>query len=75
MHAEIDALLTNHTWDLVPPSSAYNVLGSKWILKSKRKVDGTLKQHNAKLVAQGFHQQPKLDYTKTFSHVVQHVIA
>lgn len=36
MAAEIDALLLNQTWDLVPSSPSYNLLGSKWILKTKR---------------------------------------
>ncbi|KAF5467794.1 hypothetical protein F2P56_012010 [Juglans regia] len=71
MAAEIDALLHNHTWDLVPSSPSYNLLGSKWVLKTKRKADGTLERRKARLVAQGYHQQPGLDYSETFSPVVK----
>ncbi|XP_042948877.1 uncharacterized mitochondrial protein AtMg00820-like [Carya illinoinensis] len=42
MATEIDALLSNKTWDLVPFSPSYNLLGSKWVLKTKRKSDGSL---------------------------------
>ncbi|KAF5465899.1 hypothetical protein F2P56_015863 [Juglans regia] len=73
MHSEITALLHYQTWDLVPPSPSYNLLGSKWILKSKRRADGSLERRKARLVAQGFHQQHGLDYTETFSLVVKPV--
>lgn len=73
MHSEITALLHNQTWDLVPSSPSYNLLGSKWVLKSKCRADGSLERRKARLVAQGFHQQPGLDYTKTFSPVVKPV--
>ncbi|KAF5475573.1 hypothetical protein F2P56_007367 [Juglans regia] len=71
MQTEFHALLHNHTWDLVPPSASYNVLGPKWILKTKRNADGTLERRKARLVAKGFHQQPGVDYAETFSPVVK----
>lgn len=51
MLSEIDALLFNQTWDLVPPSPTYNLLGSKWVLKTQRQVDGTFERHKTRLVA------------------------
>lgn len=53
MNIEFQAPLQNHTWDLVLPSSQFNVLGSKWILKTKRRADGSLKCYKARLVANG----------------------
>ncbi|KAF5442297.1 hypothetical protein F2P56_034969 [Juglans regia] len=41
---EFDALLHNQTWDLVPTSLTYNLLGSKWVLKSKCRADGSLER-------------------------------
>ncbi|XP_041001357.1 uncharacterized mitochondrial protein AtMg00820-like [Juglans microcarpa x Juglans regia] len=73
MVVEFQALLQNQTWVLVPSSSDFNVLGSEWVLKTKRKSDGTLERRKARLVAKGFHQQPELDYTKTFNPVVKPV--
>lgn len=57
MATELDALLFTRTWDLVPPSFHYNILGSKWVLKAKHRVDGIIEHQKVRLVAQGFHQQ------------------
>lgn len=73
MSLEFDVLLRNHTWVLVPPSPSYNLLGLQWVLKTKWRVDGSLERRKAWLVAQGFHQQPSLDYFETFSLVVKSV--
>jgi hypothetical protein len=58
MNLEFDALLKNHTWKLVPPHSSQNLIGCKWVFRTKRKVDGSVERHKARLVAKGFHQQP-----------------
>lgn len=55
MSKEFRALLLNQTWDLVPSTPDLNILGSKWVLKTKRHVDGTLERRKAWLVAKGFH--------------------
>lgn len=73
MATEFDALLHNQTWDLVPSTLTYNILGSKWILKSKRRADGSLERCKAHLVAQGFHQKSSLDYHETYNPVVKPV--
>ncbi|XP_041011408.1 uncharacterized mitochondrial protein AtMg00820-like [Juglans microcarpa x Juglans regia] len=73
MVLEFQALLQNKKWDLVPASPSYNVLGAKWVLKSKCRVDGSLECRKARLVAKGFHQQPSLDYKEIFSPVVKPV--
>lgn len=50
-----------------------NFHGSKWILKNKHQVNGTLERHKARLMAQGFYQQHRLDYTDTFCPMVKPV--
>ncbi|KAJ9553498.1 hypothetical protein OSB04_017543, partial [Centaurea solstitialis] len=55
MNSEMSALLSNHTWDLVLPPP----------------IQGHLARYKARLVAQGFSQQPGLDYDETFSPVVK----
>jgi hypothetical protein len=42
MLEEYDALLQNHTWDLVPRPRQANVVTGKWIFKHKFSADGTL---------------------------------
>ncbi|CAL9003000.1 unnamed protein product [Prunus brigantina] len=72
MADEFNALLRAGTWILVPHTPAMNVLPNKWIFRVKRNSDGTIQRYKARLVANGFHQQPGLDYGETFSPVVNH---
>lgn len=61
MVTEFQALIQNKTWILVACSSTMNILGSKWVLKTKHRVDGTLEHCKARLMAKAYHQQPGLD--------------
>ncbi|KAM2612954.1 hypothetical protein TB2_032855 [Malus domestica] len=72
MVQEFNALQRCGTWSLVPHQSDMNVLPNKWVFKIKRKADGTVERHKARLVANGFHQKAGVDYTETFSPVVKH---
>ncbi|RVW78235.1 Retrovirus-related Pol polyprotein from transposon TNT 1-94 [Vitis vinifera] len=52
MQEEIKALIQNRTWDLVPRPPTANIVGSKWVFKTKLKEDGTIDRYKARLVAQ-----------------------
>jgi hypothetical protein len=71
MDLEYNALLHNKTWHLVPPQKGRNIIGCKWVWKIKRKADGSLDKHNARLVAKGYKQRYGADYEDTFSPVVK----
>ncbi|KAB1212300.1 Retrovirus-related Pol polyprotein from transposon TNT 1-94 [Morella rubra] len=71
MEAEFQALLQTRTWTLVPSHSAQNVLGCKWIFRTKFHADGSVEQRKVLFVTKGFHQQQGLDYQETFSPVVK----
>ncbi|KAL9416924.1 hypothetical protein AB3S75_039999 [Citrus x aurantiifolia] len=71
MITEYRALISNNTWDLVPPSPNQNLVGSKWVFRVKRKPDGSIDQFKARLVAKGFHQCPGIDFHETFSPVIK----
>ncbi|KAJ9548564.1 hypothetical protein OSB04_021107 [Centaurea solstitialis] len=62
MQEEYDALLRNQTWSLVPPESVPNLVGSKWVFRTKFKPNGTIDR---------FHQRSGLDYIETFSPVIK----
>jgi hypothetical protein len=73
MEAEFDALQKNQTWRLVPHPPGTNIVGSKWIFKTKFCLDGSVDKYKARLVARGFTQQYGIDYHDTFSPVVKPV--
>ncbi|KAK0592604.1 hypothetical protein LWI29_022178 [Acer saccharum] len=71
MKEEFATLQSNQTWSLVPFRSDMNVVGCKWVFRTKFRQDGSLLKYKARLVAKGFHQTPGLDFLDTFSPVVK----
>ncbi|KAD2394260.1 hypothetical protein E3N88_41237 [Mikania micrantha] len=69
MQREMDALHKNKTWTLVPRPLDHNVVGCKWLYRTKFNADGSIERHKARLVAQGFSQIPGMDFSHTFSPV------
>lgn len=74
MESEINALLQNNTWKLVPRLPNINIMGNKWLFRIKRKTNGDIDRYKACLVAKGFSQQHGIDYNETFSPVVKATI-
>ncbi|CAL1362273.1 unnamed protein product [Linum trigynum] len=68
---EFDALVRNHTWDLVPTPPDCNVLSNRWVFAEKTNPDGSLGREKARLVARGFEQIPGHDFGDTFSPVLK----
>ena len=71
MENEIASLNTNDVWDLVELPKGRKVVGSKWVFKVKRDLDGNINRYKARLVARGFTQKYGEDYDQTFSPVVR----
>lgn len=71
MLEEFLALLRNKTWILTRLPPGKNLIGNTWVFKLKKHADGSVARHKARLVAQGFSQEPGFDFTETFSPVVK----
>ncbi|KAG6415796.1 hypothetical protein SASPL_123214 [Salvia splendens] len=71
MQEEIDSLHAYGTWDLVPHPLNMNIVGSKWVFRTKYCADGSIERYKARLVAQGFTQILGSDFHHTFSLVVK----
>lgn len=71
MNEEIISIEKNKTWELIDLPKGKNVIGVKWIYKTKFKEDGSIHKHKARLVAKGYSQQPGVDFTETFAPVAR----
>jgi hypothetical protein len=71
MADEFSALRKTGTWILVPRPPGVNIVGNKWIFKTKHRLDGSIDKHKARLVTRGFTQKHGIDYGDTFSPVVK----
>jgi hypothetical protein len=49
MDDEYSTLMRNKTWRLVPSKKDMNIIDCKWVYKIKRKVDGSIYKHKARL--------------------------
>jgi hypothetical protein len=59
MVEEIDSIEINNTWNLVDLPGGKKRIVVKWVCKTKLNADGEIEKYKARLVAQGFSQQPR----------------
>lgn len=67
MFSELQALIDNNTWTLVPLPPGKRPIGCKWVYRIKYHADGSVERYKARLVAKGFTQTADIDYHDTFS--------
>lgn len=71
MNQGLKSLYSNNTWSLAPLPKGKKAVGSKWVFKIKRKVDGMIERYKARLVAKGYSQVEGLDYNETSTQVAK----
>ena len=71
MHEELNQFQRNGVWDLVAKLDQKNIIGTKWLFRTKFNELGEVVRNKARLVAQGYNQQEGIDYTETFTLVAR----
>lgn len=64
-------LKKNHTWEVVDFPEGKNVIGLKWVFKTKFQAGGSIQKHKPRLVVRGFAQQEGIDCEETFSPIAR----
>lgn len=73
MVQEYNALLTNRTWDLIPPNPTKKLASCKWVFRVKENFDESIERYKTRLVAQCLKQQSETDYGNTFNPIIKPV--
>ena len=68
---EVNSLIKNHTWDLVPRPQNRQVVSNKFAFKHKKDERAIIVRLKARLVARGFSQIYGIDYLDTYAPVVK----
>ncbi|KAI5347962.1 hypothetical protein L3X38_000849 [Prunus dulcis] len=71
MEDEILLINKNNTWELVNRPSDKQIIGVKWVYKTKLNLDGSVQKNKAQLVANGYSQKPGIDFNETFAPVAR----
>jgi hypothetical protein len=71
MKSELDSLKENKVWDLVDLPEGKRAIGSKWLFKRKKGVDGEVKKYKARLVILGNREVKGIDYDEVYAPVIR----
>ena len=71
LQEELNQFERNEVWELVPRPNDQSGIGTKWVFRNKMDENGIIIRNKARLVAQGYNQQERIDYEETFALVVR----
>nr|GEV78052.1 retrovirus-related Pol polyprotein from transposon TNT 1-94 [Tanacetum cinerariifolium] len=71
MQQELNQLIANDVWELVPQPNNMTIIGTKWVFKNKLDENGIVSRNKATLVAQGYNQQEGIDYDEIYAPVAR----
>nr|GEX38760.1 zinc finger, CCHC-type [Tanacetum cinerariifolium] len=68
---ELESIIRNNTWELTTLPKGHNVIGLKWVFKTKRDDNRNIVKHKARLVAKGYIQEHGIDFEEIFALVAR----
>ncbi|KAJ9552005.1 hypothetical protein OSB04_016050 [Centaurea solstitialis] len=71
MQEELLQFVLQHVWDLVDLPKGHRAIGTKWIFRNKKDERGIVIKNKARLVAQGYTQEERIDYDDVFAPVAR----
>lgn len=72
MNSEMESLLLNKVFDLVPLPIGKRAIGCRWHYRTKAGEDGKPGRKKARLVAKGYLQRKGIDYQETYAPSTRH---
>ncbi|KAE9341215.1 hypothetical protein PR003_g10094, partial [Phytophthora rubi] len=64
--SELESLIANKTWKLVPKPAHQRPIGCRWVFALKRDEKGQVVRYKARLVGKGYSQRHGIDYEETY---------
>ncbi|GJY29404.1 retrovirus-related pol polyprotein from transposon TNT 1-94 [Tanacetum coccineum] len=71
MQEELNQFVSNDVWELVPNPMDMTIIGTKWVFRNKFDENGVVSRNKARLVAQRYNQQERIDYDETYAPVAR----
>ena len=71
MKEELDEIIKNDTWKLVPRPENKNVIGTKWVFKNKMNEKIEVVRKKERLVCKGYSQKEGIDYEETYAPIAR----
>jgi len=71
---EMNSMQSNRVWNLVELPNGAKAIDCKWVFKTKKDSLDNIERYKARLIAKGFTQKERIDYTKTFSPVSKKIL-
>ena len=62
MKEELEQIVKNERWELVPRPIDKNVIGTKWVFRKKMNGQGKDVRNKERLVCKGYSQQEVINY-------------